>query len=258
MLAPQLELWTSLSTIRKPWKNRKATIAIIGVKATLKMSFVLTTTFNAVIATIVVHKLMITDNKIDKSIKVPLRICVIIKVLCGVTITKWIRTIIVIVKPNKQPELRVAITVDRPIVVKIVKASLDTRTTMKVKSETQTILDSINVKRVISILMQTRKTNLIQKTTSLVTMIALTTKLGRDLFQTLKLYLIWSEDIPCIEFQDQQINMKLHGFWTRNNLREVFYMTTLERAEKEFRRKHRFSPAIYEKANLRDCLPSHL
>jgi hypothetical protein len=106
--------------------------------------------------------------------------------------------------------------------------------------------------------MQTRKTNLIQKTTSLVTMIALTTKLGRDLFQTLKLYLIWSEDIPCIEFQDQQINMKLHGFWTRNNLREVFYMTTLERAEKEFRRKHRFSPAIYEKANLRDCLPSHL
>jgi hypothetical protein len=27
--------------------------------------------------------------------------------------------------------------------------------------------------------------------------------LGRDLFQTLKLDLIWSEDIPCIEFQDQ-------------------------------------------------------
>jgi transposase InsO family protein len=82
--------------------------------------------------------------------------------------------------------------------------------------------------------------------------------LGRDLFQTLKLDLIWSEDIPCIEFQDQRINMKPRGFWTRNNLREMFYTTTLERAEKEFERRHRFTPAIYEKANLRNCLPPHL
>jgi hypothetical protein len=38
----------------------------------------------------------------------------------------------------------------------------------------------------------------------------------------------------------------------------MFYTTTLERAEKEFERKHRFTPARYEKANLRDCLPQHL
>jgi hypothetical protein len=53
--------------------------------------------------------------------------------------------------------------------------------------------------------------------------------LGRDLFQLLKLDLIWSSTVPSIAFENKQVEMKPHGFWTRTTIQEYSQSLTFSR-----------------------------
>jgi hypothetical protein len=53
--------------------------------------------------------------------------------------------------------------------------------------------------------------------------------LGRDLFQLLKLDLIWSSTIPLIAFEGKQVEMKPRGFWTRTTIEEYSQSLTFSR-----------------------------
>jgi hypothetical protein len=53
--------------------------------------------------------------------------------------------------------------------------------------------------------------------------------LGRDLFQLLKLDLIWSSTVPSIAFEDKQVEMKPRRFWTRTTIQEYSQSLTFSR-----------------------------
>jgi hypothetical protein len=86
--------------------------------------------------------------------------------------------------------------------------------------------------------------------------------LGCDAMKELQFNLLYSENIPKIQFeQEVKIDCKPHGFWSRPRLHQVYFQTqqsTIEKAEEEFLEKRCFSQAQYQAADLHKCLPTHL
>jgi hypothetical protein len=74
--------------------------------------------------------------------------------------------------------------------------------------------------------------------------------LGRDLFELLKLDLIWSSTIPLIVFGDKQVDMKPRGFWTRTTIEEYSQSLTFscKKANKIA------TQDIFQTSNLKDII----